>query len=167
MVEMKNDFKVLSEREHVLQKPGMYVGSLEVEEQRGIIDFKYRPVSINPALIKIVEEILQNSVDEHIRTNGEFATKIVIAIENHPIEGTSVTISDNGRGIPIEKIGEEYRPVLAWSSLRAGSNFGDDSNRITSGTHGLGLSSCFSVSMEQMTATHSHGTQDLDIMMHN
>ncbi len=133
----KEDFKILSERDHVLRKPGMYVGSTEKEEQRGIIDFKYRSIVVNQALVKIVEEIHQNAIDEHIRTNGEFATKIEVTIENHPIEGTSITVTDNGRGIPVEKIGEEYRPVLAWTSLRAGSNF-DETNRLTAGTHGLG-----------------------------
>ena len=126
----KEEFKVLSDREHVLARSGMYIGSVVPEELSGIIDFKFQTKKISPGLIKIVEEIYQNAIDEHIRTNGEFATKIEVAIENHPIEGTSVTISDNGRGIPIEKHVGEYRPVLAWTTLRAGSNF-DDSKRIT------------------------------------
>jgi len=135
----KEEFKVLSDREHVLARSGMYIGSVVPEELSGIIDFKYQTKMISPGLIKIVEEIYQNAIDEHIRTNGEFATKIEVAIENHPIEGTSVTISDNGRGIPIEKHDGEYRPVLAWTTLRAGSNF-DDTKRITAGTNGVGSS---------------------------
>lgn len=135
----KEEFKVLSDREHVLARSGMYIGSVVPEELSGIIDFKYQTKKISPGLIKIVEEIYQNAIDEHIRTNGEFATKIEVAIENHPIEGTSVTISDNGRGIPIEKHVGEYRPVLAWTTLRAGSNF-DDTKRITAGTNGVGSS---------------------------
>ena len=135
----KEEFKVLSDREHVLTRSGMYIGSVVSEELSGIIDFKYQTKNISPGLIKLVEEIYQNAIDEHIRTNGEFATKIDVQIENHPIEGTSVTVSDNGRGIPIEKIGDSYRPVLAWTTLRAGSNF-DDTNRITAGTNGVGSS---------------------------
>lgn len=135
----KEEFKVLSDREHVLARSGMYIGSVVPEELSGIIDFKFQTKVVSPGLIKIVEEIYQNAIDEHIRTNGEFATKIDVIVENHPIEGTSVTISDNGRGIPVEKIGDEYRPVLAWTTLRAGSNF-DDSKRITSGTNGVGAS---------------------------
>lgn len=135
----KEEFKVLSDREHVLARSGMYIGSVVPEELSGIIDFKYQTKVVSPGLIKIVEEIYQNAIDEHIRTNGEFATKIDVLIENHPIEGTSVTISDNGRGIPIEKHVGEYRPVLAWTTLRAGSNF-DDTKRITAGTNGVGSS---------------------------
>lgn len=143
---MTNQFKVLSDRDHVILRPSMYIGSVAEEPISGIIDFKYQSKTIVPGLIKIIEEVLNNSIDEWIRTNGEFANKIDITI-NSTVEGTEVTIADNGRGIPVEKAGDSYIPVLAWTKLRAGSNFSDD-NRITAGTNGVGssLTNIFSTS---------------------
>lgn len=143
---MSEEFKVLSDREHCLTRPAMYIGSVAEESIAGIIDFKQQSKTIVPGLIKIVEEILNNSIDEWIRTSGKFANKIDVTIIN-TIDGAEVTVSDNGRGIPVEKVGDSYRPVLAWTQLRAGSNFSDD-KRITAGTNGVGssLSNIFSTS---------------------
>lgn len=135
---MAEEFKVLDDREHVLARPAMYIGSVTPEPHAGIINYAYQTKTVVPGLIKIVEEVIQNSVDEHIRTQGKFATKIDIAIE-HTSEGFEVSLSDNGRGIPVELVNGEYRPLLAWTKLRAGSNF-DDSNRVGAGMNGVGVS---------------------------
>lgn len=135
---MAEEFKVLDDREHVLHRPAMYIGSVTPEPHAGIINYQYQSKTVVPGLIKIIEEVIQNSVDEHIRTGGEFATKIDLNIDQ-TVEGVEVTISDNGRGIPVELIGGEYRPVLAWTKLRAGSNF-DDSARVGAGMNGVGVS---------------------------
>jgi len=135
---MTEEFKVLDDREHVLARPAMYIGSVTPEPHSGIINYEYQTKTVVPGLIKIVEEVIQNSVDEHIRTQGKFATKIDIKIET-TLEGCEVTLSDNGRGIPVELHGGEYRPLLAWTKLRAGSNF-DDSTRIGAGMNGVGVS---------------------------
>jgi DNA topoisomerase-2 len=115
----------------------MYAGSVVEEDHSGIINYQYQTKRIVPALIKCVEEIIQNSIDEWIRTEGKHANQIVVSIISD-IEGTSITVSDNGRGIPVKKIGDVYQPVLAWTSLRAGSNFDDDKGRVTAGSHGMG-----------------------------
>jgi DNA topoisomerase-2 len=143
---MTEEFKVLTDREHVLARTNVYLGSTSCEPFSGIINFEYKTKMIVPALIKMVEEVYQNSIDEHIRTKGEFATHIDIDISN-TLEGVEITISDNGRGIPQENIGGIPRPVLAWTELRAGSNF-DDSNRLGAGTNGMGaaLTNIFSKS---------------------
>jgi DNA gyrase/topoisomerase IV subunit B len=138
---MMSDFKVLSDREHVLARTGMYAGSTVPEPVSGIINFKWDTKTIVPALIKCIEELYQNSIDEHIRTNGEYATNIDIDIHSS-IDGPVIKIQDNGRGIPVEKIGNSYRPVLAWTELRAGSNFDDSDGRITAGMNGMGASIC-------------------------
>lgn len=131
------DFKVLDDREHVLLRSGMYIGSTSLEEVLGVVDFKYQAKMIVPGLIKCIEEGLQNSLDEFTRTQGKFADKIDITIDE--CDDLSISIQDNGRGIPVDKIGESYRPVLAWTTLRAGSNF-DDSTRIGAGQNGVGIS---------------------------
>lgn len=132
-----SDFKVLSDREHVLERTGVYAGSTTLEPITGIINYIYQSKNIVPALIKCVEEIYQNSLDEFIRTSGEYANKISVSIKN-TIDGPEIAISDNGRGIPVEKIGDRYRPALAWTELRAGSNFDDSKGRVTAGTNGMG-----------------------------
>ena len=121
---MSESFKVLTDREHVLQRPQMYIGSVTAEPYTGIINYCQQTKQIVPGLIKVIEEVIQNSVDEHIRTKQEFATEISISI-NSTIDGVEVSVQDNGRGIPVELIEGEYRPVLAWTKLRAGSNFDD------------------------------------------
>jgi DNA gyrase/topoisomerase IV subunit B len=136
-----SDFKVLSDRDHVLQRTGMYAGSVVEEPISGIIDYKWQSKKIVPALLKCVEELYQNSIDEHIRTNGEYAKNISVNIEN-TIDGTVIIVEDDGRGIPVDKIGDSYRPVLAWTELRAGSNFDDSEGRVTAGMNGMGSSIC-------------------------
>lgn len=138
MTKFMEQFKVLDDRSHVLLRPSMYLGSIQCEPTSGIINYKYQSKQIVPALIKMVEEPLQNAIDEHIRTSGKFAKNISVTITD-TLEGPEVTISDDGRGIPTEQINDSFRPVLAWTSLRAGSNF-DDSNRVGAGQNGVGVS---------------------------
>ena len=133
---MTEEFKVLTDREHVLARTNVYLGSTSCEQSAGIINFEYKTKMIVPALIKMVEEVYQNSIDEHIRTNGKFATNIDVCI-NHTLDGVEIEVSDNGRGIPQEMINGVPRPVLAWTELRAGSNF-DDTVRVGAGTNGMG-----------------------------
>ena len=135
---MTEEFKVLSDIDHVLKRPAMYVGSVTEEPHAGIINYAYQTRSIVPGLIKIIEEVIQNSVDENIRTQGKFANAIDITIDS-TVDGVEVTIADNGRGIPVDIIDGEYRPLLAWTKLRAGSNF-DDSTRVGAGMNGVGVS---------------------------
>jgi DNA gyrase/topoisomerase IV subunit B len=167
---MSEDFKVLTDREHVLKRAGVYVGSTTLEPISGIINYAYQTKNIVPALIKCVEEIFQNSIDEYIRTEGKFATKISLDIDN-TLDGVEITVADTGRGIPLDKIGDSYRPVLAWTELRAGSNF-DDSKRTGAGTNGMGaaLVNIFSKSFigtscdgkNKITVTCSDNMQNID-----
>ena len=86
---------------------------------------------------KMIDEILDNSIDEAIRTNFKFANKINVSINNN-----EVTVTDNGRGIPQDKIFDEasneniLRPVAAWTKVNAGTSFDDE--RVTIGTNGVG-----------------------------
>lgn len=141
-----SDFKILSERLHIKNRPSMYIGSTSQEELNGIIDFKYQSKVIIPGLIKIIEEIYQNAVDEAIRTNFEYGNEISVTIKEDWINGWYVEVSDNGRGIPVEIIEDKYRAELAWTRARAGSNFNDDDNRVTIGMNGIGsfATNCFS-----------------------
>lgn len=149
-----SEFKVLSDREHALKRTQVYVGSTIAEPIQGIINFSYQSKTVVPALIKCIEEIYQNSLDENIRTNGEYANKISLSIKT-TIDGAEISVADNGRGIPVEKIGDRYRPVLAWTELRAGSNF-DDTQRVGAGVNGMG-SSLVNILSEQFIGVTDDG----------
>lgn len=135
---MTDEFKVLNDRDHVLLRPNVYLGSTSLEQHSGIINYVYQDKMIVPALIKMVEEVYQNSIDHAIKNNFKVANKIDIDIIE-TINGTEISVADNGLGIPIKKVDDQYIPVLAWTTLRAGSNF-DDSTRVGAGTNGMGVS---------------------------
>lgn len=149
---MSEEFKVLDDRNHILLRTQMYAGSTTCEPNAGIINFVYQEKTIVPALIKIVEEIFQNSIEEFIKTDGKYATEISLDI-TETLDGTEISISDNGRGIPQELIGGVPRPVIAWTILRAGTNF-DDANRKGASANGLGsvLTNILSKSFIGMTS---------------
>ena len=138
-MKQKEEFKILSPREHVRTRPGMYVGSVSKETVEQFIIGKYKKVIYVPAILKIISEILDNSVDEAIRTGFKFANKIDVSIE-----GDEVTITDNGRGIPQDQVTDSdgvtlLRPEAAWTRVNAGTSFNDE--RTTIGANGVG-SSC-------------------------
>jgi len=139
---MKQEIKQLSQIEHVLHRPSMYVGSVvsEKKEEFTFEDSDYFKLSEReyvPALIKIFNEIIDNSIDEYVRTNGEFANKISIKMTHNIFECT-----DNGRGIPNIKMktlnGEEkYQAEVAFTEMLSGANY-DNDDEATIGTNGLG-----------------------------
>lgn len=141
------EFKILSERSHVRLRPAMYVGAVTPTDVSGIINFKYQSKLVVPALLKIINEVVDNSVDEFIRTSGKFANQISVDISQEGLEGWTVTVSDNGRGIPAVQHDGLYQAELAWTRARSGSNFTDD-GRTTIGMNGVGAfaTNCFSTS---------------------
>lgn len=118
----------------------MYIGSTTSTDLEGFVLGKWRKYSIVPGLLKIIDEIIDNSIDEFTRSEGKHATKISVEVD----PDGKITVSDNGRGIPVEKHEGHYRPYLCWGAARAGTSFG--SERDTIGAHGLGsfLSNVFS-----------------------
>ena len=151
---MKNDFKMLSDREHILLRPSMYIGSINFEDQE---DFnfdndhiKYENFKIIPGLCKIINEVIDNSIDEAIKTNFKYGNEISIIIEKDKVQ-----VQDNGRGIPVVKQGELYQPYLCWGRAKSGSNFEDD-NHIQIGTNGVG-SYCTNVWSEKFVGETDDG----------
>jgi DNA topoisomerase-2 len=119
----------------------MYIGGVRaVNQDQWVIDtetgkFSYKTLQVTPGLFKIINEIIDNSIDVAIDTNFKAATKIQVKIDNK-----SVTVTDNGIGIPVKKLddGSDDRtlPEIAWTTLRSGTSFSEDRNKI--GTNGLG-----------------------------
>lgn len=133
----KEEFQIMSAREHVRKRTGMYLGSTANEQVDRFVLGEWRTVSYVPALLKMVDEILDNCIDEAIRTKFKYANEITVNVQKN-----RVTVTDNGRGIPHDQItdtesGEKLsRPVAAWTRVRAGTSFDDD--RVTIGANGVG-----------------------------
>lgn len=147
------DIQVLTDREHLLKRPATYISSPEpVAHQDWVLDDEghlSRQTLVYPeGLWVIIKEVLENSIDEGIKTDWKFSNKISVKI----IEN-KVIIEDNGRGIPVKKTETgEWMPVTAVTKLRAGSNFSDN-GRKSIGTNGIGVSATniFSQKFELIT----------------
>ena len=100
---VKEKYKELTDREHVLLRPGMYIGATTPETTEfSVFNSKasrheFRTDSLSPALLKMFDEILSNSIDESKR-KGSQLNEINVVFD---IETGAVSIHDNG-GIPVE-----------------------------------------------------------------
>ena len=141
----KKEIQVLSEREHILLRPTVYVGSVKpTEEKTPIIRgnklfVEQRTISVG--MYKLFDEVFSNSLDEAKRMSGKMK-KITIDILSSK-NSVSITDSGNGfyKGTEINKISGKSNIETAVSQLRAGSNFeNDDVEESLVGTNGMGVS---------------------------
>lgn len=160
----------LDEREWLLKRPTIHLGPTSLNEVEFYFpQFKeFRITSFIPALQKLFDEVLENSVDEFIRTKGKYADIITVDIN----EDHSITVTDNGRGLPIEKhdhpeYKDKYVPEVIFTVMRSGSNFDDDS-RAGIGANGVGVSlvALFSNSLKVKTYQNNQQyTQEFNNML--
>ena len=152
---MKNfEIKKLTDREHIIHRPSMYIGSVSYESHdvqvfsnnaEGELVLSTNTLSFTPGLIKIINEVIDNSVDAIVKTKVGNEIKVTITPEE-------VEVVDNSSGFPSPKSknsklqAEEIPMVLALGNARAGSNFEDQDNMGQMGTNGVGAfaTNCFS-----------------------
>jgi DNA topoisomerase-2 len=158
--------KKLTEREHIIQRPSMYIGSVDSTKTIEYIfendKIVHKEIEYVPGLIKIINEIIDNSVDVAIKTNFQGCDEIKVHIMND-----HVSVQDNGPGIPIKQNNQgHWYPELCWGHARAGSNFEDDENRTQIGMNGVGsfATNCFS---KEFIGTTDDGNQRYTITFSN
>jgi DNA topoisomerase-2 len=141
---IEEKYQQLSEVEHVLLRPGMWVGSIKDEERSCFVyDIDEEKMIIKdivyaPAMLKLFDEVLSNSCDEYRRKDNMGLNKITIKINKKEQE---ISVIDNG-GIPIVKHKEAkmYVPEFIFGQLRTSSNYDDTEDRNVIGTNGVGSS---------------------------
>ena len=151
---IEEKYKELSERDHVLLRPGMWIGSIKEQEYSQFVfdsdenKMTMRDIYYAPGMLKLFDEILSNSCDEFRRKDNMGLTQIEVTIDK---DKNQITVKDNG-GIPIvqHKVAGCYVPEFIFGRLRTSSNYDDTEDRNVIGTNGVGsaLTNVFSSKFE-------------------
>ena len=137
---VEEKYKKLDQREHVLLRPDMYMGSISQNEmQINIYDDKTKKIikktiKYSPGFYKTVDEIIVNARDQTIKESTCNIIKIFV-------DNKMIKVYNNGKNVPIEIHKEHniYVPELIFGHMLTSSNYNDDEKRIVGGLNGLGI----------------------------
>jgi len=145
---MAEVYKKHTHREHILEIPDTYIGSVEtVDEPRWVYDSEsskiiHRVVKFNPGLYKTFDELVVNARDALVRSQEDGRTKIKrIDISASVVDSQfTIIVKNDGDGIPIEKHETEkcYNPELIFGHLLTSSNYNKGEEKIVGGKNGYG-----------------------------
>ena len=167
MRQIEDKYKVLTQLEHVLHRPNTYIGSNKPHTTtRYVYDegkMLKKEVTYISSFLKIFDEVITNSVDEHKRNPS--LNKIEIYVDKD--KGT-IKIKDNG-GLPVilHKDHNMFVPEIVFGTLLSSSNYNDDEDRIVAGTNGLGVKCTNIFSKEFIISTCDGKNSFLQIFSNN
>ena len=166
---MSQNYKKLSQREHILQLPDTYIGSRDSHRESRWVwttgadggRMEWREVNFNPGLFKIFDELIVNALD-HVTRQAANADKtkrvsqIVVAVTP-----TTFQVHNDGEGIPVT-IHPEYKvtiPELIFGHLLTSSNYDEGEEKIVGGKNGYGakLTNIYSREFTVRTCDADHG----------
>ena len=147
MAEISQQYQKKTDKEHILDNPDTYIGSVENVEQKMYIyenDTKFQEIEMNynPGLFKLFDEGIVNCRDHYIRmkSKDDPTCKQVTQI-NITIQNGEITMFNNGDGIDIEKHPEYniWIPEMIFAHLRTSTNYDKKQKKITGGKNGFGF----------------------------
>ena len=142
--DLTQKYKKLTDREHILQAPDTYIGSIESDETTNwtlqndvMVHKKYNWI---PGLYKCFDEGIVNARDHYVRQqNSENPVKLIdVTIDN---ETGIITITNDGRGIDVAKHEEHnlWIPEMIFGHLRTSTNYDKTEKKIVGGKNGFGF----------------------------
>ena len=146
----KKKYVKMDPREHVLARPGMYIGSVEVDKTSMWVlnndktEMMKKEINYIPGLLKIIDEILVNVLDHIIRLKSENGTVKHVKEVSVNVTPKTISVYNDGEGVDIYKheVHGVYIPELVFGNMLTSTNYDDTKERVIGGQNGIGAKAC-------------------------